>query len=66
MRVKELIERLSKLDQELFVLAEDNDHWFYNTSSVTTGFVSEGRNVDHLIDDEDMPEDAELCALIRS
>ena len=56
MKVKELVEKLLQLDQELHVVHSDHDRWYYESSYVRVGYVVKGR--------ED--EEGELTVMIES
>lgn len=47
MKVKELMELLSKCDPDLYVMSEDHDNWFYDLSGHTREVkVFKGRECD--------------------
>lgn len=56
MKVKELVEKLLQVDQELEVLHSDHDRWYYESSYLRVDRVTNGR--------ED--ENGELVVIIES
>ncbi len=57
MKVKELIEELKKMDPELEVLTDDNEHWWYDTRGVRTLYVKHGREQ---LEPDENPSEGEL------
>ena len=45
MKVRELIKKLQKMDQELDIVTRDNDYWWYDTYDIRTLYVKAGREI---------------------
>ena len=63
MKVKDLIELLSKLPEDMLVLHGDHDEWYYESDEPRVSWIAEGRELDdELIGEEN--DFAEKCVLI--